>query len=298
MRVKMVSGNRDLILEVLQRELGSKAVYTALPEFSYIVGDIKLCRNGYIEITSSDEAQYTADIDVLSSLAKLGLCEILSDDSHSDPDINVDVSIGAGNRTDTSELMNRSVLESVIGSVSEPVTESGSDFAYALNSDDVRFIKNLFCIFSARQLLINNAIDARGAFYISRRLMQDLLDHPPQTIAEYMQFLHGRSGEFAGIAINPDSIVLSGFAKGHPDETQIHKQLADLIVSSAKTRQHIKAFTHNARNRKYAFRTWLYSIGMKGPEYAEARNILLSRLYGKSDRRRMPAGGSAGRRSE
>ena len=41
----------------------------------------------------------------------------------------------------------------------------------------------------------------------------------------------------------------------------------------------------NIRNKKYAFRTWLNSIGMKGQDYEQARRIMLSRLPGRSDRR-------------
>lgn len=160
--------------------------------------------------------------------------------------------------------------------------------SYPMDRHSGQTLLNLFSIFSARQRLINQAIGSRRAFFISPELMNHLLDHPPEKIDGFLQALYGRKKEYAGIHVTPAHISLTGFLKGNPEESHIHRQLADLIMNAALSQNRIKPFTKNVRNRKYAFRIWLNSIGMIGPEYEQARQILLSRLYGRADQRRIP----------
>ena len=79
--------------------------------------------------------------------------------------------------------------------------------------------------------------------------------------------------------------TLTGFSLCPPEEVQIHRQLAERINHISASSHWIKPYTRNVRNKKYAFRTWLNEIGMIGPEYEEARTVMLGRLYGQSDRR-------------
>ncbi len=151
-------------------------------------------------------------------------------------------------------------------------------------------LMNLMGIVSARQRLLNQAIDARGAFYVSEALMKDLLAHPPQTLPAFLQALYGRDGEYGGVAFSRDWIRFTGFTKGRAEEAPLHRQLAERMMEAARTKRWVKPFTENARNRKYAFRTWLNAIGMIGPEYEAARGVFLGRLYGRSDQRAMPRG--------
>ena len=60
---------------------------------------------------------------------------------------------------------------------------------------------------------------------------------------------------------------------------------------AAVTRHWIKPYTVNSRNKKYAMRTWMNSIGMTGDEFAEARNCLLDPLPRRTDRKGTGKGG-------
>lgn len=148
---------------------------------------------------------------------------------------------------------------------------------------------NLISIVSARQLLLNRALGRRNAFFVSKPLMRDLLNHPPTTIPEFLQALYSRDDEYKGIVFTLSYVSLSGFRKCRPEETELHRQLSELIFKAASSRQWTKAFCPRVRNQKYAFRTWLNSIGMIGPEYEAVRVTLLSRLSGRTDRRRIPS---------
>lgn len=167
----------------------------------------------------------------------------------------------------------------------EPAPPEDEEYLYPMSGHSGATLLNLMCILSARQRLINRALDARNGFHVAPQLMSDLLAHPAATIPEFLQALYGREPEYAGVRFTLRYIALSGFRKGHAEEAHIRRQLADRIVRAALTQRWAKAFTRRVRNPKYAFRTWLNSIGMIGPEYEEARAVMLSRLPGRADQR-------------
>ena len=55
MRLKCLSGDRELILRVMEREIRAEAVYRPLPFFSYSVGDLTLTRDGFLVLGSEEE---------------------------------------------------------------------------------------------------------------------------------------------------------------------------------------------------------------------------------------------------
>lgn len=241
METRCISGNRDMILHVLQSELKQNAVYHPGPEFGCTVGEYSLLRDGRITVNEDTYGLFR-------KLANLGLC-------------------------DTPFVTEDSPTEW---------------FAYAMEGHSAKSLLNLFSMISSRQQFLSRALAAKnGAFYVSRDLMEHLLAHPPQTIEYLLQGLYGWEGAYRGISVSQSYLVLSGFAFCPIEEEAIHRQLAERMLHVSTHSQWIKPFTRNVKNKKYAFRTWLNEIGMIGPEYEEARTVMLSRLYGKSDRRSM-----------
>lgn len=239
MKVKCISDKRDMILYVLESELGEKRIYHPLPDFSYSVGSYCVDRDGYIK-TPSDE------MGVFPVLASLGLCD---------------------------------------GDYTEQPPESSTIYYYYDNSR-VQTLINIFSIISARQLLINKVLVARGVFFISKQLMQSILAHPPLDISEFLQMLYRRDEEYRGVRISNTYVSFPGFLKAPAEDAYIHRQLADCIMNIAKDKLWIKPFTKRSRNQKYVMRTWLNSIGMIGPTYDYSRKTMLSRLDGYSDQKR------------
>ena len=170
-----------------------------------------------------------------------------------------------------------------------PAAPIEQSFAYPMDNQSGTSLLNLLSILSARQHLLNRALDARGAFLVARPLMNDLLDHPPETVPEFLQSLYGRDREYRGVDFSLGFVSLSGFCRGHREEEAVHRQLADRIMNDALTKRWAKAFTPRVKNQKYAFRIWLNSIGMVGPDYGEARRVMLGRLPGRTDRRSLTA---------
>lgn len=172
----------------------------------------------------------------------------------------------------------------------EPAPPHREDIVYPMEGHNGTTLLNLMAVFSARQQLINRALETKKGFYVAPQLMRDLLAHPPVTVADFLQALYGRDEEYRGLVFTPAYIALSGFRRGRPEERFIHRQLADHILKVAQTQGWVKAFLPNVRNKKYVFRTWLNAIGMTGPEYETARMTMLARMPGRSDQRRIPRG--------
>ena len=164
--------------------------------------------------------------------------------------------------------------------------EAGS-IAYTTESHSGTSLMNLFCILSSRYRLLNQALNAKNAFYVDPELMNALLAHPPVTLTDFLQALYGKGALYRGIQIDASYIVFSGFQKCPPEEIGIHQILADRLIDFSLTHSWAKPFTKNVRNRKYAFRTWLNELGFIGPEYEELRHTLLSRLPGRSDQKKL-----------
>ena len=169
----------------------------------------------------------------------------------------------------------------------ETVSPDSGAISYPVTGHSGRTLMNLFSIISSRQILLNNALNANKAFFVLPVLMNRLLAHPPVTVNEFLQALYGHDQEYGGIRIDQKNIEWTGFNRCNSEEKFIHIQLADLIMKAALSLNWVKPFTKNVRNRKYAFRTWLNMIGMIGPEYEEARQIMLGRLYGQSSQRKI-----------
>ena len=249
MQARSTSSNRGMMVIVLERELGVRAVRHLSPGFAVEVGECALLRDGRIVCGDSQPSA-----SALQTLAALGLCD--------------------GPRV--------------------PAAPRPGDLVYPMAPHTGRTLLNLVSIVSARQHLLNAALGVRGGFRVARPLMQDLLDHPPADIPAFLQALYGRDAECRGFRFDLDSVILTGFRRAPRDESHVHRQLADRIIDAALTLGWAKPFTRNVRNRKYAMRTWLNALGMRGPEFEEARRVLLGRLPGRGDVRSLSGGGGGG----
>ncbi len=167
---------------------------------------------------------------------------------------------------------------------------SGNDdpglFTYPVSCHSGKTLLNLVGMLSARQKLINQAIGAKG-FLLDSGLVRSLYDHPPVTLHDFLLAVLWKEELLKGLILNERHIVLDGFDRGKATDVRIKKQLADALIASALRLSRVKPFTRDVRNRKYAMRTWMNEIGMTGPEYEEARSVLLGRLYGRSDQRKL-----------
>ena len=285
--------DRELVIRAIEDMTGEKRVYHPLPRFEYSVGGYTLRRDGCIVYKNGSDA---GGSDAVSA------CKESRDSSR----VTIDGSRATANSTkatindlqvtnaspnsyacEAAEVFEKLASLGLCDYAFEPDPPNDDDITYEMECHSGDSLYRLAGIISARQLLINNALDARGAFYIAPELMRSLAAHTPETVPEFLQALYGRDSEYKGLEFTLSHIVFTGFRKCSAEERHIHRQLADLIVKAALGQEWVKPFTHNVRNRKYAFRTWLNTIGMTGEEYEEARQVMLGRLYGRADQKKI-----------
>ena len=261
MFVKCKSDNRDLIIRILENETASSAHYDFSPGFACRVGEFTLTRSGLV-VSDSPGSENAFRI-----LLSLDLCELPAD-CGSEALLQAETDPG---RT----FKNETVL----------TDKAPDEFCYSMSGHTGPTLMKLLRILSARYILLNRSLSVCDAFYVDKTAMRKLLHHPPCTKEEFLQLLYPCRDSFKGVSFNSSEFQLHGFRKSRHVPTPICKQLSDHIVYAAVTRHWIKPFTTNSRNKKYAMRSWLYTLGMDGEEYAEARHFLLENLPGRTDRK-------------
>lgn len=144
-------------------------------------------------------------------------------------------------------------------------------------------LMNLINMIHSRQFLLNQSVGRPGAFHIDEKSREKLAEAAGGTAEDFIRKMDevGRD-RFRGIIID-DRIRFTGFPFSEDAETnQAHIQLAAQMNARAKEKTRVNPKTADSVNQKYSFRVWLINIGMGGPEYKDARKVLLKNLSGHS----------------
>lgn len=158
------------------------------------------------------------------------------------------------------------------------IKEETNNFTYSTDEHNGQSLTNLFCLISSHQHLLNKVVQKRN-FHIDKKLMKAMLSHQPETLYEFMQLLYFYPNSYSGITLNKNNITFTGFTDS-PIPEHIVRQYTDQLIGLSFQKKHIKAFTRNIRNRKYAMRTWLNALGFIGDDYAELRYYFTKDLDG------------------
>ena len=124
-------------------------------------------------------------------------------------------------------------------------------------------IRNLINLLYTRADLLNKALGT--GFRVDTGLTEALKDEASILTKESLLAAIAAYENEHGKAIDGLTIILCGM---------MNKQALD--------QKRIQAKTVNEENEKYALRIWLTRLGMNGPEYKEARRILMANLTGHS----------------
>ena len=90
-------------------------------------------------------------------------------------------------------------------------------------------------------------------------------------------------GALCGMVIEQDMIVFNGFPTTSDEELMgAWYNLFDAINTTAIKQRHVHPKRVNVLNEKYAFRNWLTSLGMNGPELKKTRWYLYRNLTGNT----------------
>lgn len=167
------------------------------------------------------------------------------------------------------------------GFAEEKEKEDERGIVIPMDPEEVTPKVNLLNMVSARGLMISKAIGRPGALQVSAALIRTMqMENPADSAAFHETMAAGHAGtELRGIRICSDRAVFTGFPLDGPDAWAA-RDLAEAMVRAARKQSWVKPVIGKAENEKYAFRSWLLTLGMKGEEYAGTRAALLARLDG------------------
>lgn len=82
------------------------------------------------------------------------------------------------------------------------------------------------------------------------------------------------------LEVTDEKVSLDWFKEIDPKESEAYQLFLNHLVDYAKKRTRVITQPREYENPRYAFRCFLLQLGFIGPEYKEARKILLSKLHG------------------
>ncbi len=147
-------------------------------------------------------------------------------------------------------------------------------------------LRNLINLLYTREGLINKALGT--SFRVDEGLTKALQDRACTLTTESLlgavaayESEHGKAID--GLSFTKERITFTGL----PETDDAAKMrtftiLCGMMNKQALDQKRIQAKAVSDENEKYALRIWLTRLGMNGPEYKEARGVLMENLTGNS----------------
>ena len=249
-RFNVTGTERKALVKAIENIIQETAVYKKAPTFEYTVGNFTIDKNGTV---SCDDG------DALERLTH----NLIADGFSPEETSAAEPAAEAG----TPELVSLTV--------EVPMTNhTGSS------------IRNLINLVYTRADLLNKALGT--SFRVDAGLTQALKDEASILTKESLLAAIAAYEDEYGKAIDGLTITQERITFGNLPETNDAEVLRTFTIlcgmmnKQALDQKRIQAKTVNEENEKYALRIWLTRLGMNGPEYKEARRILMANLTGHS----------------
>ena len=249
-RFNVTGTERKALVKAIENIIQETAVYKKAPTFEYTVGNFTIDKNGTV---SCDDG------DALERLTH----NLIADGFSSEETSAVEPAAEAG------------TPEPISLTVEVPMTNhTGSS------------IRNLINLVYTRADLLNKALGT--SFRVDAGLIQALKDEASiltkeSLLAAIAAYEDEHSKAIDGLAITQERITFGTLPETNDTEMlRTFTILCGMMNKQALDQKRIQAKTVNEENEKYALRIWLTRLGMNGPEYKEARRILMANLTGHS----------------
>ena len=248
MNIKLATDNRKEAAARLAEITGAESRYTKVPRCAYEVGPYTIEKDGSITVAED------ADLAPLQALADEGLVEPFEAPA-------------------TEPAAEEAEAEPINLTVEVPMKHHNG-----------ATLRNLINLIYTRAGLLNKALGT--GFRVDEELIEALKDDACTLTTESLlqaigdfEAEHGKAID--GLTFTPEGITFASL----PETTDAEKLrtftiLAGMMNKQALDQKRIQANAVNEENEKYALRIWLTRLGMNGPEYKEARKILMANLSG------------------
>ena len=249
-RFNVTGTERKVLVKAIENIIHETAVYKKAPTFEYTVGDFTIDKNGTV---------FCEDREALERL----IHNLIADG------FTPEETPAAEHAAETE------TPKPVSLKVEVPMTNhTGSS------------IRNLINLLYTRADLLNKALGT--GFRVDTSLTEALKDEASiltkesllAAIAAY-EDEHGKAID--GLTITQERITFGTLPETNDAEVlRTFTILCGMMNKQALDQKRIQAKKVNEENEKYALRIWLTRLGMNGPEYKDARRILMANLTGNS----------------
>lgn len=248
MNIKLATENRKAAAQRLAKITGEESRYTKMPRCAYEVGAYAIEKDGSVTVAEG------ADLQPLMTLAEEGLVEPFEEPA-------------------TEPAEEAPAQEPVSLTVEVPMkNHTGAT------------LRNLINLIYTRAGLINKALGT--GFRVDEALVEAMKDDACALTKEaLLQAIGGFEAEHGkaidGLTITPEGITFSTLTEtGDAGTLQTFTILCGMMNKQALDQKRIQAKAVNEENEKYALRIWLTRLGMNGPEFKDARRVLMANLSG------------------
>ena len=248
MKYEILVSDRKEVVKKVEELAGKKPRYTGMPEAAYVLDGIVIAKDN--TMTADDDA----DANIVVKLIEERMIRMLPEESDDwdDPD------------EEDAEEDNAPVRTQI---------------SFPLENHSKESIVNLVCTIYSKGGLISKSTG--GKFAASDELLEALQTGKAESAKGVIRTIEKTAGGLLGISFYDDKVCFDGFpASDDPAKIRAWTQLAAVINKNAIDQKHIRASRTEVENEKYAFRTWLTRLGMKGDDTKEERRILYRNLNG------------------
>ena len=281
MKYGILTADRKEIVRKLEEMTGKRPRYTGMPAAAYELDGITIGNDR--TVTAGEDA----DMGLIGQLVEAGLISGEQDAEDNDdeepaeigaPDWNADDMADVGEHAGADAEGNAGDDEGN-GDSTEPDPEAMKpEISFPLEKHGRDSIINLvFTIYSKGSLISKST---GGAFKATKELVEKLQASDPGGKEDAIKAIQ-EDGGLSGISFDEEKATFDGFIPtADPEEARAWTALAAAINRNAIEQKHVRPKEADGPNEKYAFRTWLTRIGMKGTDTKMERKILYRNLSG------------------
>ena len=274
MKYRTVGNGREEAIRKLEEITGERPAYTGMPAAAYELRGIVIGNDG--TVTAGEDA----DMGMIARLVEAGLIRE-GQDAQDDRHGRTAASDGAGpddERAEEADIVRGARANEDCGLPGPDTEDVKLEVSFPLDRHRRDSVINLVSAIYSKGSLISKSTG--GTFAASKELVEKLQAAGAGSMEDAVRTIE-ESGGLSGVSFSEGKVTFDGFIPtSDPEEARAWTALAAAVNRNAIGQKHIRARETDEANEKYAFRTWLTRIGLKGADTKTERRILYKNLSG------------------
>ena len=280
LRFTMNITDRKALVKRLGELTGEKPQYTGVPRCSYETSKFTVLKDGTLECAED------APEEVVNTLLAEGFIqgveipaeeETAQETANSEEETTVQDACNPAEETALQEI--KASDEDTTAQETTVQEDGGVTVSVPMDHHGANSLRNLINLVYTRASLLNKALGT--SFRVDEDVIEALKELPESAKVADVIYCVGED-EAEGFQIDEDTITFGPLPDATPERVRAFTELIGKMNKQALTQNRILAKLVNDESEKYALRIWLIRLGMSGPEFKEARKVLMQNLSGSA----------------